>query len=1326
MNKTFTKTIIRKAAAAVVSLGLVAASFVTYIDETSARTYAAENTSNQTQVPIIGLVDANNKSIAGSDSFDYDNRSFKILIPSGLKLKSNADLARIQILANGQDETYKFEAPRYLGVDASGNMIYLVKLKDTKLESPTNTTKEDYLFKLRESTLYNVYIPEGIFEYKNPVRDYEGFTISFATMAVKEKASYPGIIKSISPDKNETADSSKGRIEIEFADDIEFAAGAQVVDSKLKNAGEYIQLTSAPLKSNPKVPQSYYIEIPQKPSDSIDNFNVYISGSKLVIESQKGKLKDFAKYTVRLKDGLVRLKRSAHNSSGIVNKSGNILGWFTYSFETGGMLKASYPFNNQEGVEVEPTITLIFKHQIERKDSTAKLSSIITLKEDDSQKIEIADSDISLSSNSIEIRIRDNGTTKHRLRRNTLYTLAVTEGSLQFTDYKSYTNEQIKISFITRGEGENPSVLGYSSKEYQGYDDITSLQGSRLQPDGSIYIHLDRDVRKDKDYSKYASQIKLWRVAKADEKAYDSDGILRDKRFEYALSGNQMNGTAGMLEEIPIESIKVGQESGYPNIIKITPKSLSAHGKNDILTPLHMYKIAIPQDAVEDTNGYNLKADISEYIWTGPLEDRTQKDLKWDVSGITASEIAAVENAPYKSYRLYGTPAYSPKGPIVLYIDGKVHVDQSEYELLGSNTAIRYKSLENIGIAGTYSNTENLRVERVKVEYETKNEGEVTKLSIYPSSMLLNGKGYVLSVPRGVFISPTGQKLERLEVGFTVGGDKTREKGIYGISPSSIDLYDILSGAAEFNISGYNFHEDIEYIELTKPGVKLRIGPSDIEFRSVESIRFKMTEAARATVAADPSKYKGDYGISIKFKNENNPTVLNNSAGQGLSITASSWMKVIRTYPSVYGFFDEKSLGHTLQDATTKGKSFIRLEFNEALGDVELSDNWAEKLLASSMKATGSQVNLLDDEFISAISSMGADEKRQAREKYIFVEDKEGKKSTLYIPVKDLMPNTEYQFTLAKGVVTNAAEPNEVYTWTWKSQGEPAVSGVQTGTVEEGYGSGEYIIINGSFGSSPSVYFERGSKSEKAPSVDVSSDGKSLKVTLPKNGDRLKPGVYDIRVSYDSNHETLLPLALTIAKSTALRVNPQEVTVSKDSKGDIIQSTVKSESKVVLKPKNSSGSSLKLDMDKLLGNPGAMSKVEFDGDKGDSLSKLEVKMPGIEAAISGCTLAGDSDDYDTYIALGEAEAVLADAVKSKLYHKTTKSAFVQIRPQGIIISSVELTLPYSGSYGTNLEILRYDFDTRQLEKINSFNVNKSSSTVWLKSYKPGIFVVVEK
>lgn len=1189
MNKTFTKTIIRKAAAAVVSLGLAAVSFVTYIDETSAITYAAENSSNQVQFPTIGLMDANNKSIAGSDSFDYDNRSFKILIPSGLKLKSNADLARIQILANGQDETYKFEAARYLGVDASGNMIYLVKLKDTKLESPTNTTKEDYLFKLRESTLYNVYIPEGIFEYKNPVRDYEGFTISFATMAVKEKASYPGIIKSISPDKNETADSSKGRIEIEFADDIEFAAGAQVADSKLKNAGEYIQLTSAPLKSNEQVPQSYYIEIPQKPSDSIDNFNVYISGSKLVIESQKGQLKDFAKYTVRLKDGLVRLKRSAHNSSGIVNKSGNILGWFTYSFETGGMLKASYPFNNQEGVEVEPTITLIFKHPIERKDSTAKLSSIITLKEDDSQKIEIADSDISLSSNSIEIRIRDNGTTKHRLRRNTLYTLEVTADSLQFTDCKSYKNEQIKLSFITRGEGENPSVLGYSSSANQGYDDLTSLAGSRLQPDGSIYIHLDRDVRKDKDYSKYASQIKLWRVAKADEKAYDSDGILRDKRFEYALSGNQMNGTAGMLEEIPIESIKVGQESGYSNIIKITPKSLSAHGKNDILTPLHMYKIAIPQDAVEDTNGYNLKADISEYIWTGPLENKTQKDLKWDVSGITASEIAAVENAPYKLYRLYGTPAYSPysdkrgKGPIVLYIDGKVHVDQSEYELLGSNTAIRYKSLENIGIAGTYSNTENLRVERVKVEYETKNEGEVTKLSIYPSSTLLNGKGYVLSVPRGVFISPTGQKLERLEVGFTVGGDKTREKGIYGISPSSIDLYDILSGAAEFNISGYNFHEDIEYIELTKPGVKLRIGPSDIEFRSVESIRFKVTGEVRNVLATNPSKYKGDYGISIKFKNENNPTVLNNSAGQGLSITVPS-----------------------------------------------------------------------------------------------------------------------------------------------KSQGEPAVGGVQNGTVEEGYGSGEYIIINGSFGSSPSVYFERGSKSEKAPSVDVSSDGKSLKVTLPKNGDRLKPGVYDIRVSYDSNHETLLPLALTIAKSTALRVNPQEVTVSKDSKGDIIQSTVKSESKVVLKPKNSSGSSLKLDMDKLLGNPGAVSKVEFDGDKGDSLSKLEVKMPGIEAAISGCTLAGDSDDYDTYIALGEAEAVLADAVKSKLYHKTTKSAFVQIRPQGISISSVELTLPYHGSYGTNLEILRYDFDTRQLEKINSFNVNKSSSTVWLKSYKPGIFVVVEK
>lgn len=1323
MNLIFRKTIIRKATAIAVSLGLAASSIFTYTELSSESAYAAE-----VQTPGLGLTDSKNESIAGSDSFDYDNRSFKILIPSGLKLKSNADIARIQILANGQDETYKFEAPSYSGVNASGDMIYLVKLKDTKLVSPTSTTKEDYLFKLRESTLYNVYIPEGVFEYKNPVRDYEGSTISFATMAVKEKdkASYPGTIKSVSPAKNETADSSKGRIEIEFADDIEFAGGAEVVDSKLKNAGEYIQLTSTPLKSNAKVPQSYYIEMPNKPSDSIDNFNVYISGSKLVIESQKGKLKDFAKYTVSLKDGLVRLKRSAHNSPGIVNKSGNILGWFTHTFETGGMLKSSYPFNNQEGVEVEPTITLIFKHPIERKDSTAKLSSIITLKEDDSQKIEIADSDISLSSNSIEIRIRDNGTTKHRLRRNTLYTLEVTAGSLQFTDYKSYTNEQIKISFITRGEGENPNVVGYSSKEYQGYDDITSLQGSRLQPDGSIYIHLDRDVRKDKDYSKYVSQIKLWRVAKADEKAYDSDGILRDKRFEYALSANQMNGTAGMLEEIPIESIKVGQESGYSNIIKITPKSLSAHGKNDILTPLHMYKIVIPQDAVEDTNGYNLKQDISEYIWTGPLENKTQKDLNWDVSGITASEIAAVENAPYKSYRLYGTPAYSQysdekgKGPIILYIDGKVHVNQSECE--PNNTA--YTVLDNIGIAATYSNTENLRVERVRVEYETKNGSEVTKLSIYPSSPLLNGKGYTLSVPGGVFISPTGQSMERIEVSFTVGGDKTKPKGIYGVSPASIDLYDILRGTAEFNISGYNFHEDIEYIELIKSKSEIIIMPPDIEFRSVESIRFKITGKNKEKIVADPSSYEGDYKLVLAFKKEDK-LVETIETECKINLRASNWMKVIRVYPSISGF-DEKSLRHTLQDSMTKGKSFVRIELDEALSDISLSGNWAEKLLASSVKATGSEVNFIDDEFISSISAMGDDDKKQAIDKYIFVEDKANRKSTLYIPIKELMPNTEYQFTLAEGVVSNSSESNQEYSWTCKSQGEPAVSEVQTGTVEEGYSSGEYIIINGSFGSSPSVYFEDGSTKNKSPKVTVENNGRSLKVVLPEKSSRLKSGVYDIRISYDINHEIVLQSGLTVAKSTDLSVGSEEMTLSKDSKGDIIQSTIKSESKVVLKPKNSSGGSLKLDMNSLLGNAGAMSNIEFDGDKGDSLSKLEVKMSAMETTVYGCRLTGDSDDYDTYIALGEAEAMLEDAVKSKLYQRMPKSAFVQVRPQGINISGVELTLPYHGSYGTSLEILRYDFDTRQLETVRNYNINKGSSTAWIKSDKPGIFVVVEK
>ena len=52
-------------------------------------------------------------------------------------------------------------------------------------------------------------------------------------------------------------------------------------------------------------------------------------------------------------------------------------------------------------------------------------------------------------------------------------------------------------------------------------------------------------------------------------------------------------------------------------------------------------------------------------------------------------------------------------------------------------------------------------------------------------------------------------------------------------------------------------------------------------------------------------------------------------------------------------------------------------------------------------------------------------------------------------------------------------------------------------------------------------------------------------------------------------------------------------------------------------------------------------------------------------------------------------------------------------------------MPFKESDGHNLKVLRFDPDTRQFYE-QDFSVDQIEKTVTVRSYNPGIFVVVEK
>ncbi|KDR94677.1 hypothetical protein SAMN02745945_02587 [Peptoclostridium litorale DSM 5388] len=1313
----------------------------------------------------------------------------------------------IRIYANGADETYKFEIQK----DSELGGRFKIKLRETAVGSES-------AYKLQKFALYTLYIPEGTFVTKSGDIPCRAVSQSFITDTDEERIS-PTIKASWPKDDDKKVASEGGLVAFEFPYDVEFAEGTMVVDGKLQNASDFIRIATTPI--SPYIP-SYNIPPSYDQSDSAENFNVYILGRTLVIEPKVGKLKDFANYTVELKNRTVYFKGSEAGKKIYNTSPGNYSEWTELDFSTGDMVESSYPQNDQEGVHVEPTIEIDFKYPVEFVEEFKKLGSI-RLTEDGSEKISLGYEDIRIENDEknkkykLIIDVNDEGETQHRLRRNTLYKLAIDPDTVRFRDYPIY-NEMTEISFITGSDGESPHVSAYTSG-ISANDDITNPE-SGLRPDGSIYVMMDRPVSWDKkfDPEKLEKAVKLYKIPKASEKDYDSEGVLSDIRFEYEyMEDYGMVFVDELMEEIPLESVEIGEAAGTQNAIKVTPKALS--GKRPALDPFSRYKIFISKEYVEDENGYNMKENISEYIWTGAKSDSYSAD--WDLSKISASSIEKGESAPYTDqYKLHGVPAYLPyeggdDNPIVLYIDSKAYLNQSESQIINvkgegfAKDTLRSMALENVQLRSGYyplkskilyegqnidtmlagqqmqielddviagsgtrfesqtpqtaSVTEDGRIralsegnarinvitsggelaawvemeisqtdvyaEHISVEYEGSGSNQKTKISIYPDKKLRSGTSYMLTVPRGTFVSACGEDVKELQIEFAIAGDRNGEVGIYELQPSKINFLDIAAGEAKFYIEGYNFYEAVDSVLISKKddeSTKFTISQEDIYFKSVNRLEVAIRGSVRDEILSDRGRYTGLYGVQLRFKDGKDCS----SADDALELSVTNRPYVKEKYPLEDGF-DEKGLSHPIKDEKTQGLSFARVVFDESMDKVWVnSDIGLSALMLSSVKSKGSSTNLVDISFIQKIKDMGEYDRQKEIEKYLLIKDDEKKTATLYIPVRGMLSDTEYEFTLKEGVITNNPsgisadedEFNEQISWSARSQGEPVIGKVMIGSAPQDYDDDQHMLISGNFGQDARVYFG----DEEAQRVEISQDGTQMKVYLPHGSGRLDPGVYDVRIVNDSNHEFTIYSGFTVVKQTDLQVGSQERVVEEDSKGDIVQSVLSSQGIIRLKPSYSDDKRLKLKVSELLLDPRSV-RLELDADEGEGIGELELEYDDSRSVkIYGLRLLEDSDDMPTSISIGEADPAARDIVRKKILMLTPKSEFFQVKCENAGIGGADLAIPYTASYGRDLIVLRYDFRTRGIYEEIDVYIDESESVAKVMSESPGVFVVVEK
>ncbi|WP_273039819.1 hypothetical protein [Tepidanaerobacter syntrophicus] len=966
------------------------------------------------------------------------------------------------------------------------------------------------------------------------------------------------------------------------------------------------------------------------------------------------------------------------------------------------IIENTYPLNNQTQVEVKPTIKITFKYPIEILDK----SKIILKTGDDSYPVD--EEEIYLSEDEKTLCFDVGRIGKPPLMRNTLYRFAVLEGAVKLKDYE-ITNRDIIVNFITRSAGQSPKILGYSS-DVSGSDDITSISGTGLSADGSVYIRFDRNIKwaKNTDKERLLENTKLYRIPKPLETDYDDSGNLYDKVFEFnpEITESQLKS-----EEYQQETAVKDIEIVNGNTVKVTPALPYLN--------LTQYHLIIKKEFIEDMNGYALENDVDFYFWTIPKTEKTP--LSW--YGIQDMVPDTIKDDPLtggKVCTVNGTWAYGPENPFVFYIEGRVLPRAGEISFL-----------KRITLVEGYAPETAVKISKVRFEYYNEGDKQKTKLVIYPENSLDWGKYYILSISKDVLQDRSGTFLPRFDMKFTVGGKRNGDIGIYKTEPDTFRLSDIYKGTASFIIKGYNFNEDIEYIKLKMISgknagmISETIDKKYIEFSSITELNVKVEDPN-----VIDSIYKGgsgEYSIEIFFNDGRSVSNPNTT----VKVLSAGKPQVIATEPAGGTWSNEKMLNPKTIDGTTR--YFLKITFEDENDRLQFDKEKGLSLLQTSTVFSEGQneVSMIDQEFLNYIQNLEDIAKRDAYiANYIFIKDRTANRAYLFVPVKPLMSQTVYSVMINEGIVYFAGaeedtERNEKVSWTFTTMATPVITLNKTGSVVENYDEDVPIILYGDFlyEGSVKVYFNN--IPSRRVKISTDDDDKTiLKVYLPAGSDRLDPGIYSILVQNDKDHKTEVFGALSVVKEGDYVPNEDYKIIDDTKFGKAMGDLLRSEDTLVLNRNYTDRRLVEIDLDDIMGADSLIRKICFDGRRNDRISTLKTFSKWADIIFYNVGIDDYSRDKKACAVLGRTDPLAARNLKQKLAGQKIKSEFIQVSCENLDFTRFKVVIPFKESDGENLKVIRYD--PAMLEFFEEdFSIDIFSKTVTVEETDPGIFVVVE-
>lgn len=1059
------------------------------------------------------------KVIKGQKNVSYQVRQIDFAYEASLSLAVGKSLSSIKVYAGTEDETYKFD------IGITGNIL--------RLQIKAGADHMPY-YQLQKHKLYKIVIPQGLL--KNSDGTKVNGTENFTFVTNRDTGVYrDDILKDVVPGNGaQGIDYRKGTITFEFVDLI-------TLHSQIYS---YIEMATSPVAGG----------IPGDASDSMANYTVRAEGNKLILTAKDGKFKDFAVYTVKLKEQALYLSGSADSDGKIYN------GPVEISFTTDDMVESTNPVNNGTNIEVEPVLTFHFKHPIQYDAGKIKL-----VEQAAGGEIPI---DVTAHGKSLSIAVKEDGGNQP-LKKNTLYRATILAGGVSFTEYPSVHNTvNIDLYFTTGNQGQNPMPSAYGSTETFG-DDIRNMEKTQLGENGAVYIKMNRPIRWDKDWSgddkKEArkDKVTLYKMPMAEDKGYSSKGQVYDKAYGYVKDGVsgvfKLKSLENYKEKVTIEELEI--VGSNRDILKIKPKMpfLSCNA----------YQLIIDQEIIEDHYGHNLSSHMDFQFWT--KGNGTGSPPLWNTPVMGTAKTEEITGMPYKKFRITGTAKFSPTEPMVLSLPVEVIPGAAEGKIEGNY--YRNKALERILLRSTYyeeklqlmgNSLESIPEVRLDMDKTIQFSlvsganptGEPVRwISENPAVASVDSQGKARGIARGqtqvLALDKMGNLLGKarivVEEALHVAELKLEYDEVNNGKSTKIFLYpnqELEAGrsyklfipAAVFQTRGKAFAPALElelvvdgddavpaYVEAIENGtvsVGDLISKSEIVFwikgtnfsPGIENVQLT---AGDKTIAIDPQyvqymgtdqlrvtiknplkatlaseAYVGDYTVAVNF--QGGRTTMWKS-GHPFRILTMGPPKAIGKYPAEGGSHDEKSFVHGVKDSFTNGKYFLRFTFEDADGSLSLNGETGLTNLSDSVViAAGSGISMIDGDFVNQIKVIGDYEKTKIIEKYVLVKDSSKKEATLYVPVKPLRSQTTYHVLLKAGIVRNTVGQNEEIAYSFHTRTVPYTTGVEMGSVTEDYDIDEPIVLKGDFFESGyiQVYFNEIPAYRVSPEERVGSDGK--------------------------------------------------------------------------------------------------------------------------------------------------------------------------------------------------------------------------------------------